>query len=102
MADLSVLNGPPSDPVNVAVTGAVELKAGASRLGERRVILVQPLDGDIYWCYRDEDNSTDAPTTDNSFILREGQMQGLEASDKLAVWAIAASGTVNVRIQEIG
>lgn len=102
MADITVLNGPPSSPSSLTVgTTAVELKVGGSRLGERRVVIIQPIDYDVYWCYRDTDNSTAAPTTSNSFKVFKGQWLQVECSDQLAVWLVAAQDT-DVRIQEVG
>lgn len=102
MADLTVLNGPPSAPTSLTVgTTAVELKVGANRLSERRVVIVQPINYDIYWCYRDTDNSTAAPTTANAFKIFKGQWMQIECSDLLAIWLVAAQDT-DVRIQEVG
>lgn len=101
MADLSVLNGPPSIPASLTVgTTAIELKADTTRLDERRVVIVQPIDGDIYWCYRPPTGGT-APTTANGFVIFQGQLVQLECSDLVTIWAVAAAD-VDVRVQEVG
>jgi hypothetical protein len=74
-----------------------ELKVGASVLGERKVVTIQPLDGPVYFGY---DNSVSETT---GVLVREGQYFPLEAGDSLPVWLVAESGdTVDVRITEVG
>ena len=73
-----------------------EVKVGASVLEERKVITLQPTDGVIYYGY---DNSVDDTTGTKVF---KGQWIQLEASDRLPVWVVAASGdTVDTRITEV-
>ena len=98
MSDLGVLNGPASAPAAVSVgTSPVELKAGASRYGERRVVTFQPTDGDIYFAYSDDGVGL---TTSTGLLIRKGQLVSLEASDQIGVWAVAAA-TTDVRVQEV-
>lgn len=98
MSDIGVLNGPASSSINLPISTAVEIKVGASRFDDRRVVLFQPVDGDIYWNY----GESAVVSTTNGFLVRKGQLVQLEASEQVGVYAIAASGTVNVRVQEVG
>ena len=95
MSDIGVLNGP-ALPGVLSVSTAVEVKVGASRQDDRRVVTIQPTDGDIYWGF---DNTV---STTTGFLIRKWQLIQLEASDLLPIWVIAATGTVDVRIAEIG
>lgn len=82
---------------NISVTDtAQEVKVGASVLEERKVITLQPLDGVIYYGY---DSSVDDT---NGTKVFKGQWIQLEASDRLPVWVVAATGdTVDTRITEV-
>jgi len=95
MSDIGVLNGP-ALPGVLSVSTAVEVKVGASRQDDRRVVTIQPTDGDIYWGF---DNTV---STTTGFLIRKWQLIQLEASDLLPIWVVAATGTVDVRIAEIG
>jgi hypothetical protein len=88
------LNGPAVYGA-ISVSTATEVKVGGSRLSERAVVTIQPLDGDVYLGY---DNSV---STSNGTLIHEGQVYALEATDQLPVWIIAATGTVDVRITEV-
>jgi len=93
---MSVLNGPAAfDSVDIST--AEELKVGANRLDGRRVVSIQPLDGDIHLGF---DNTVSA--TKRAMTIRKGQFIEREASDQLAIWIIADTGTVKVNIAEIG
>lgn len=77
-------------------TTAVEVKVGASVDEDRQVVTVQPLDGDIYYGY----NSS--VTTSTGTKIFQGQFFPFEASRRLSIYLIAESGTVDVRITEVG
>lgn len=79
----------------LSVSTAAELKVGASPLEERKVVSFQPTDGIIYYGY---DSSVTSSTGTKVF---EGQLIYIEASDRLSVYLIADTGTVNVRITEV-
>jgi len=91
------INGP-GDQTNLSVsTSPQEVKVGASRLDQRTVITIQPLDGDIYFGY-----NSGTLTSSTGTKIFQGQYFPLEAADSLAVYVVAASGTVDVRITEVG
>lgn len=90
------LDGPGvSGSLNVT-TSAAELKVNASALEDRKVVTIQPLDGDVYFGY---DSSVTSSTGTKVF---KGQYFPLEAGDQLTVYLVADSGTVDVRITEVG
>ena len=73
-----------------------EVKVGGSVLEERKVVTIQPTDGVIYYGYSNLVNDVSGTK------IFKGQWLQLEASDKLPVWIVAASGdTVDVRISEV-
>lgn len=80
--------------LNVTTT-AVEVKVGASVHTDRKVITIQPIDGEVYFGY---DSSVTSSTGTKIF---KGQVYPLEAGELLPVWIVAASGTINVRITEV-
>lgn len=81
---------------NVSVTtSASELKVGVSRLTARKMIVIEPLGGDIYFGY---DSSI---TTSNGILLKKGQIMALPIGATISVYAICASGTQDTRIQEL-
>lgn len=86
----------PSENGAVTVTGtASELKVGASRLSERVVVTMQPLDGAIYFGFS---NSVTSSTGTKVF---KGQYFSLEAGESEQVWLVADPGeSVDVRISE--
>lgn len=79
-----------------ATTTPIEVKVGASPLEDRQVVTIQPLDGVVYFGY---DNSVTSLTGTKIF---KGQIYPMEASDQLSVYIIAETGTVDVRITEVG
>jgi len=89
------LNGPAVNGALSVTTTAIEVKVGASILEERSVITIQPIDGDVYFGY------SSSVTSSNGTKIYKGQVFPLEATDKLPVWVVAASGTVDTRITEV-
>lgn len=87
----------PGEYTAISVTDtAQEVKVGASVLEERKVITLQPIDGAIYYGY----SNTVTSTTGTKIF--KGQWIQLEASDRLPVWVVAATGeTVDTRITEV-
>lgn len=86
----------PAVYTNLSVTTtAAEAKVGASALDERKVIGIQPLDGDIFWGY----DSSVTSTTGHK-IYQDVYVE-IEASEQLSVYLVAASGSIDVRISEI-
>lgn len=90
------LDGPGLHSSLSVSTSAVEAKVGASRLEERQVVTIQPIDGDVYFGY------SSGVTSSTGTKIYQGQVYPVEATDKLAVYVIAASGTVDTRITEVG
>jgi hypothetical protein len=81
--------------INVSTT-AVELKVGATPSAERKVIIVQSLGNRIYIGF------DSGVTTSNGIELSKRQTLFLEVSENANIWAIASSGTIDVRIAELG
>ena len=88
------LDGPAVEGA-ITVSTVIEAKVGATRLDDRKVLTIQPLTGNIYYGY-----SASVTTTSGTKII-SGQCWPLEASDKLPVYIIAETGSVNVRITEV-
>mgnify|MGYP003654464193 CR=1 FL=1 len=89
-------DGPNVGPIAVSVTTtAVEAKVGASRLDERSVIAIQALDADVYYGF------SNSVTSSTGFVIPEGVYAELAFGDKVEVWLVAVSGSVDVRIAEI-
>lgn len=81
---------------NLSVTTtASELKVGASALDGRDYLIIQPKDGAIFVGF---DNSV---TTSNGIEIKKNQTMYLAVSEKIQVFAICASGTVDTRIGEL-
>jgi hypothetical protein len=86
----------PATYANLSVsTTAVEVKASTSVLSERKIVTIQPLDGEVYFGY---DSSV---TSSNGTKIFKGQVYPLEAGELLNVFIVADSGTVDVRITEV-
>lgn len=73
-----------------------EVKVDGTVLEERKVLTLQPTDGDIYYGYDDQVDE------DNGTRIFQGQWIQIEASESLPVWIVASTGeTVDVRITEV-
>mgnify|MGYP001552262096 CR=1 FL=1 len=88
------LDGPGITGAITVGTSPVEAKIGASPLSERKSIILQPLDGDIYWSY------DSGVTTSTGHALDEGSLIYIQTGELLPVYLIAASNT-DVRISEV-
>jgi hypothetical protein len=89
------LNGPGAHGALSVTTTPQLIKVGASNLDQRTIITIQPIDGDVYFGY---DNSVSSTT---GTLVMEGQFFPLEATHKLDVWIVCATGTIDVRITEV-
>ena len=89
------LDGPATHGAKSVTTSAQELKVGASVLEERKVVSMQPVDGDIYYGY------SSGVTSSTGTKIAKGQFFSLECSSTLPIWMVASSGTVDVRITEV-
>lgn len=96
MGNILLLDGPALYTSISVTTTPQEVKVGGSALQERQLISIQPIDGDIYYGY---DNSVSSTT---GTLIKKGQWFPQEAGEDLSVWVVAASGTVDVRITEVG
>jgi hypothetical protein len=84
----------PANTFNLSVSTVVELKQGGSPLTERKYVLIQPLDGDVYWGY------TSGVTTSTGHRVANGSFFPIPAGDLLPVYIVSA-GTVDVRVSEV-
>lgn len=93
----------PSKQLKVTVTTSVvvEVRVGASALEDRKVITLQPLDGDIKVYFGDGiDVPSAATVAANGMDHYKKAKETYEAGDKQKVYIVAASGTVNTVIVE--
>lgn len=89
------LDGPSLNGALSVTDTSVELKVGATRLEERTVVTIQPLDGNIYFGF------SNSVTSANGTLVYKGQFFAFEAGDQEEVWLVADTGvTVDVRIAE--
>lgn len=79
------------DEISITAGTPVEVKVGASRKTDRKVVIVQPTDGKIKWGFSN---------TTQSFPLYKLQHAIISAGPDTAIWVDAISGTVNVAIGE--
>lgn len=91
----SQLDGPGYNKALSVTTTAVEVVYDTNPLTERKIITIQPLDGDIYYGY------SDGVTTSNGSKIFMNQFFPIEVGSDLRVWIIASTGTVDVRITEV-
>ena len=90
------LNGPALYGAITVTTTPQLIKVGADNLEDRKVITIQAIDGDVYFGY---DNSVDHTT---GTLINEGQYFPLEATNQLDVYIVCETGTIDVRITEVG
>lgn len=76
-------------------TTAIEVRVGASRLVNRKLVTVFN-DGSatVYWGY------TNAVTAVNGTPIFKNQIHSWDAGDSISIWLIAASGSHTCRITE--
>lgn len=87
-------DGPGVTGAITVTTSASEVKVGGSALTERKYIIIQPIDGDIYWSY------DSGVTTSTGHYIPEGTLVYVQAGEQLPVYVIAAANT-DVRISEV-
>lgn len=96
------LDGPSSQGLlsSVGTSTPVEVKVGGSAYEDRKVITMQG-DGKFYVYFADEGETPNAATVSaNGFVQFKDQVQSWEAGEQQAVWVLAVTGTVDVRIAE--
>jgi hypothetical protein len=74
-------------------TSAVEIKVGADRLANRKLVTVFPLDNTIYWGF------TSAVTVNTGTPIFKNQLAEFEASDVTQIWVISSVAN-NIRVTE--
>ena len=93
---LQPLDGPGINGNISVTTTPSEARVGGTTLEDRAVITVQPIDGVIYYGYDNSVSST------NGTKIFKGQIIPFEAGPELPIFLVAESGTVDVRITEVG
>ena len=89
------VDGPVTYTTVSVSTTATELKVGGSALQDRKVLLIQAKGNSIFI-------GTDSSVTSaNGIELFKNQLVPLEVGDAITVFAIASSGTIDVRIWEM-
>lgn len=96
------LDGPSAQTsVSVDTTTVQEVKVGGSVLSERKVITLQPLNGQIRVYFGDGVTTPVAATVASNGLLHFNKAkESYEASDSQPVYILAEAGTVNVIIIE--
>ena len=89
-----ILDGPGTTGAITVSTSAVEAKIGASAFSERKVVIIQPLDGDIYWSY------DSGVTISSGHLINTGTLQFISTSELLPIYLVAGSST-DVRLSEV-
>ena len=84
------LDGPSAQDV-ISVTTQVEAKVGASALGERKVVTIQPTDGKLYVSF---------VSGEDGFLCFKNGIYTFEASEQQPLYIKAFTGTVAVVIAE--
>ena len=82
-----------NNAITVGVT-AVEAKVGGSRLAGRKLLVISPLDNDVYWGFRSD------VTTANGFPIAKLQVAIFSVDDSIAVYLIAAGAGKSVVMGE--
>lgn len=79
----------------VVGTTPIELKVGATPLGNRKFLILQPKDNKIFFGY----NNLVSP--EQGVEIFKDQILILKIGDGIAVWAVSPSGNKPIRIQEL-
>jgi len=96
---LQPLDGPSAQfSASLTSVTVVEIKAGASVLSERKVITLQPLDGDVWVYFGDGITTPNAATVaSDGFRHYSKDKESYEATNQQQVFMVAVTGTVDVR-----
>lgn len=97
------LNGPAKQgTLSIGTSTPVEVKNGSDPFDERQVITLQG-DGKFYIYFADEGEVPNAATvTSNGFTQYKNAKETYEASCNQAVFVLALSGTVDIKLAERG
>ena len=89
------LDGPGNNTAISVTTTAVEVKVGGSALLDRKAVVIQPLNGDVFWGY---DSGT---TSTTGFKIFQDNTVYIQATDALPIYLVAAAGSIDTRIGEV-
>lgn len=90
------IDGPSLYGALSVTTTPQEVKIGAGRLSERKGVAIQPMSNFLYLGFDNSVSST------NGIELQRKQIFMFEAGESMEVWAVASSGTIDVRVWELG
>ena len=99
---LQPLDGPSAQGTlsSVGTVTVVEAKAGVTALEDRKVITLQG-DGRYYVYFGDGTGTPSAATvSSNGFLNFRNQVVSYEASNQQAVYVLAVTGTVDIKVAE--
>lgn len=71
-------------------TTAVAIRVGGSNLTPRKVILIQPTNGTIYW------GSTNTVTTSTGFPIFQNQQVSIAIDETITLYAVAATNITTI------
>jgi len=100
---IQALDGPSKQHKLSAVGTAtpVEVKDGANPAFDDRKVVTMQGDGKFYVYFANEDENPNATTVStNGFIQFKDTKETYEAGDKQAIFVLAVSGTVDIRVAE--
>lgn len=88
------LDGPSVQDTISVTTSQVEAKVGASPLTERKVVTIQPLDGQVRVTF------VSGTVATKGLLIRKEQVASFEASESQSIYLITTSGTTTVVVIE--
>jgi len=91
---INYLDGPGITGSLPVGTSEVEAKVGGSIYPDRKAIVVQPLDNDIYWSY------SSGVTTSTGHLIVSGTTVFISTGESLPIYFIA-DATTDVRLSEV-
>jgi len=100
---IQALDGPAKQHKLSAVDTAtpIEVKDGANPVFDDRKVVTMQGDAKFYVYFADEGETPNAATVSaNGFIQFKDTKETYEAGDKQALWVLAVSGTVDIRVAE--
>lgn len=96
------LDGPAvQTKLSVGTATVVEVKVGASSYGERKVVTMQPIGGNVYLYFGDGITTPSAATVSaNGFVLYQNGAYTYEASATQPLYVVSVIGTIDLIIAE--
>lgn len=89
------LDGPADNTGITVTTVAQEVKVGALIPVERKAVIIQPLDDDIFWGY------SSGVTSTTGFKIFKNTLMIIQSGPDLPIFVVAASGSIDTRIGEV-